>query len=57
MYKCVIHFEQVTKEHLVQLKDQALWETLFNAAKIGKLEAIIEIGQGGIQKMFLVAIV
>ena len=43
MDKCIIHFEQVTEEHLVELKDQALWETLLNAAKIRKFEPLIEL--------------
>ena len=45
MDKCIIHFEQVTKEHLVELKDRASWETLLNAAKIRKFKAVIEIGE------------
>ena len=45
MDKCIIHFEQVTEEHLVELKDQTLWETLSNAAKTRKFEAVIEIGK------------
>ena len=45
MKKCIIHFEQVTKEHLVELKDQASSETLLNAAKIRTFGAVIEIGQ------------
>ena len=52
MDKCIIHFEQVTEEHLVELKDQASWETLLNAAKIRKFEPLIELaknlGQSGI---------
>ena len=43
MDKCIIHFEQVTEEHLVELKDQASWETLLNAAKIRKFEPLIEL--------------
>ena len=43
MEKCIIHFEQVSEEHLVELKDRASWETLLNAAKIRKFEPIIEI--------------
>ena len=43
MDKCIIHFEQVTEEHLVELKDQASWETLLNAAKIRKFEHLIEL--------------
>ena len=40
MDKCIICFEQVTKEHSVELKDQA---SLLNAAKIRKFKAVIEI--------------
>ena len=43
MDKCIIQFEQVTEEHLVELKDRASWETLLNAVKIGKFKAVIEI--------------
>ena len=43
MGKCIIHFEQVTEEHLVELKDRASWETLLNAAKIRKFKVVIEI--------------
>ena len=43
MGKCIIHFEQVTEEHLVELKDRASWETLLNAAKMRKFKAVIEI--------------
>ena len=43
MDKCVIHFEQVTEEHLAELKDQASSETLLNAAKIRKFEPLIEL--------------
>ena len=40
MDKCIICFEQVTKEHSVELKDQA---SLLNATKIRKFKAVIEI--------------
>ena len=40
MDKCIIRFEQVTKEHSVELKDQA---SLLNATKIRKFKAVIEI--------------
>ena len=43
MDKCIIQFEQVTEEHLVELKDRASWETLLNAAKIRKFKVVIEI--------------
>ena len=43
MDKCIIQFEQVTEEHLVELKDRASWETLLNAVKTGKFKAVIEI--------------
>ena len=43
MDKCIIHFKQVTEEHLVELKDQASWETLLNAAKIRKFEPLTEL--------------
>ena len=45
MNRCIIHFEQVTKEHLVELKDRASWGTLLNAVKIRKFKAVIEIGK------------
>ena len=38
MDKCIIHFEQVIKEHLVELKDRA---SLLNAEKIRKFKAVI----------------
>ena len=45
MDKCIIHFEQRTEERLVEFNDRALWETLLQAAKIRKFEAVIETGQ------------
>ena len=45
MDKCIIHFTQVTEEHLVELKDRASWETFLNAAKIRKFKTVIEIGK------------
>ena len=45
MDKCIIHFEQVTEEYSVELKDRASWKTLLNAAKIEKFKAVIEIGE------------
>ena len=45
MDKCIIHFEQVTREHLVELKDQESWKTLLNAAKIRKFKTVIELGK------------
>ena len=43
--KCIIHFEQVTEEYLVELKNRASWKTLLNAAKIRKFGAVSEIGK------------
>ena len=43
MDKCIIDFEQVTKEHLVELKDWPPRETLINATKRKKLESVIEV--------------
>ena len=40
MGKCIMHFEQVNEENLVELKDRASWETLLNAAKIRKFKAV-----------------
>ena len=45
MDKCIIHFEQRTEKRLVEFKDRASWETLLQAAKIRKFEAVIETGQ------------